>query len=121
MTRLLAALALGFVACGAAAQIPAGAPLRDGLPTLAPILEKVTPAVVNIAVLQVSPEEDCTANACVAFRLSVTTASVGSLLVTLAVIASGPGPTCPPCAELSVSATSVVGVEVRIRLRPAML
>jgi Do/DeqQ family serine protease len=58
VTRLLAALALGFVACGAAAQIPAGAPLRDGLPTLAPILEKVTPAVVNIAVLQVSPEEE---------------------------------------------------------------
>ncbi|HZM44583.1 MAG TPA: hypothetical protein VFC14_07105, partial [Burkholderiales bacterium] len=58
MTRLLAPLAFGFVACGAAAQIPAGAPLRDGLPTLAPILEKVTPAVVNIAVLQVSPEEE---------------------------------------------------------------
>jgi len=29
-----------------------------GLPTLAPLLEKVTPAVVNIAVLQRSPEED---------------------------------------------------------------
>ena len=58
VTRLLAPLAFGFVACGAAAQIPAGAPLRDGLPTLAPILEKVTPAVVNIAVLQVSPEEE---------------------------------------------------------------
>jgi hypothetical protein len=43
VTRLLAALALGFVACGAAAQIPAGAPLRDGLPTLAPILEKGHP------------------------------------------------------------------------------
>jgi serine protease Do/serine protease DegQ len=34
-----------------------GLPTRDGLPTLAPILEKVTPAVVNIAVLQKSPEE----------------------------------------------------------------
>ena len=32
-------------------------PTRDGLPTFAPILEKVTPAVVNIAVLQKSPEE----------------------------------------------------------------
>jgi Do/DeqQ family serine protease len=32
-------------------------PTRDGLPTLAPVLEKVTPAVVNIAVLQRSPEE----------------------------------------------------------------
>ena len=31
--------------------------MREGLPTLAPILEKVTPAVVNIAVLQRSPEE----------------------------------------------------------------
>ena len=48
---------LAFIACGAAAQIPSGAPLRDGLPTFAPILEKVTPAVVNIAVLQRSPEE----------------------------------------------------------------
>jgi serine protease Do/serine protease DegQ len=32
-------------------------PTRDGLPTFAPILERVTPAVVNIAVLQKSPEE----------------------------------------------------------------
>jgi serine protease Do/serine protease DegQ len=48
---------LAFIATGAAAQIPSGAPLRDGLPTFAPILEKVTPAVVNIAVLQRSPEE----------------------------------------------------------------
>jgi serine protease Do/serine protease DegQ len=39
------------------AQLPAAAQ-RDGLPTLAPILEKVMPAVVNIAVLQRSPEED---------------------------------------------------------------
>ena len=37
---------------------PAGLPTREGLPTLAPILEKVTPAVVNIAVLQKSPEEE---------------------------------------------------------------
>jgi serine protease Do/serine protease DegQ len=51
------ALAIAFIAGGAAAQIPAGAPVRDGVPTLAPILEKVTPAVVNIAVLQASPEE----------------------------------------------------------------
>jgi serine protease Do/serine protease DegQ len=57
VTRLLPALAFGFVAGGAAAQIPSGTPLRDGVPTLAPILEKVTPAVVNIAVLQRSPEE----------------------------------------------------------------
>ena len=50
-----AVLAL-FTQC-APAQIPAGAPVRDGLPTLAPVLERVTPAVVNIAVLQRSPEE----------------------------------------------------------------
>lgn len=41
---------------GAQAQLPASA-TRDGVPTLAPLLEKVTPAVVNIAVLQRSPEE----------------------------------------------------------------
>ena len=57
MTKLLAALTLAVGVLGAHAQIPAGAPLREGLPTLAPILEKVTPAVVNIAVLQRSPEE----------------------------------------------------------------
>ena len=34
-----------------------GIPLRDGLPTLAPTLEKIMPAVVNIAVLHKSPEE----------------------------------------------------------------
>jgi serine protease Do/serine protease DegQ len=57
VTKLLWALAFALIAAGAAAQIPSGTPLRDGVPTLAPILEKVTPAVVNIAVLQVSPEE----------------------------------------------------------------
>jgi len=51
------ALALLFAAGAATAQ-PAGLPTRDGLPTLAPILEKVTPAVVNIAVLQRSPEDE---------------------------------------------------------------
>jgi Do/DeqQ family serine protease len=40
----------------AAAQIATVA-TRDGLPTLAPVLEKAIPAVVNIAVLQKSPEE----------------------------------------------------------------
>jgi len=57
VTKLLGPLALALIAGGAAAQIPSGTPLRDGVPTLAPILEKVTPAVVNIAVLQASPEE----------------------------------------------------------------
>ncbi len=52
MKTLLAAFAL-VVAGVANAQLPS----RDGFPTLAPILERVTPAVVNIAVLQKSPEE----------------------------------------------------------------
>jgi serine protease Do/serine protease DegQ len=39
----------------AQAQLPV---TKEGLPTLAPVLEKVTPAVVNIAVLQRSPEEE---------------------------------------------------------------
>src|SRR5574340_1625229 len=50
------ARALAFFVPGALAQIPVVA-TRDGVPTLAPVLEKVTPAVVNIAVLQRSPEE----------------------------------------------------------------
>jgi len=50
---LLLVLALSL---GVQAQ-PAGLPTREGVPTLAPILEKVMPAVVNIAVLQKSPEE----------------------------------------------------------------
>src|SRR5258707_1330602 len=54
MRRLPAVLLLAIAE--AQAQ-PAGLPTRDGLPTLAPILEKVMPAVVNIAVLQKSPEE----------------------------------------------------------------
>jgi serine protease Do/serine protease DegQ len=55
MTRFVLGFAFAAFALNAACQIPA--PTRDGLPTLAPILEKVTPAVVNIAVLQRSPEE----------------------------------------------------------------
>ena len=54
---MIRALALLVVTLAAQAQ-PAGLPTRDGLPTLAPILEKVTPAVVNIAVLQRSPEDE---------------------------------------------------------------
>ncbi|HEX2565977.1 MAG TPA: Do family serine endopeptidase [Burkholderiales bacterium] len=54
---LRAFLLVLLLATGAAgAQIPAVA-MRDGVPTLAPLLEKVTPAVVNIAVLQRSPED----------------------------------------------------------------
>jgi Do/DeqQ family serine protease len=49
-------IALLLTCAQALAQIPAVA-TRDGVPTLAPLLEEVTPAVVNIAVLQGSPEE----------------------------------------------------------------
>jgi Do/DeqQ family serine protease len=48
---------LGLVGLMLAFCAHAQVPTRDGLPTLAPVLEKVTPAVVNIAVLQKSPEE----------------------------------------------------------------
>ncbi len=41
----------------AASFAQTGLPTRDGVATLAPILAKVMPAVVNIAVLQRSPEE----------------------------------------------------------------
>src|SRR5690242_4038854 len=47
-------LLLFFVLVAAKAE---GLPTRDGMATLAPILEKVMPAVVNIAVVQRSPEE----------------------------------------------------------------
>jgi Do/DeqQ family serine protease len=53
MQTLLAACILLLATGAAQAQLPS----RDGFPTLAPILERVTPAVVNIAVLQRSPEE----------------------------------------------------------------
>ena len=51
MRRWAALLLLALVS--AHAQLPT----REGIPTLAPILERVTPAVVNIAVVQRSPEE----------------------------------------------------------------
>ena len=55
MMRMLGFLLL--MATGAALAQSGGLPIREGLPTLAPILERVTPAVVNIAVLQKSPED----------------------------------------------------------------
>jgi len=57
MLRFLFTIVFVSLASGAGAQLPAAA-MRNGMPTLAPILDKVTPAVVNIAVLQRSPEED---------------------------------------------------------------
>ena len=58
LVRTALAGALAFATAGGAhAGIP---PITDseGTPTLAPILEQITPAVVNIAVLSRSPEED---------------------------------------------------------------
>jgi len=58
--RASAALIAGLIAisslapAGAAAQAP---PTRNGLPSLAPVLKEVTPAVVNIAVISPSPLE----------------------------------------------------------------
>jgi len=56
---------LKFVLVCAFAALPGAAwsdaipalPTRDGVPTLAPLVEKVTPAVVNVSVLQRSPDE----------------------------------------------------------------
>ena len=53
-----AAVAAGctLMAGGAAHAATPPLPMRDGVPTLAPLLEKVTPAVVNISVATVAPE-----------------------------------------------------------------
>jgi serine protease Do/serine protease DegQ len=50
------AVALACLSLDLCAQLP-GLATRDGLPTLAPVIERVAPAVVNIAVLVRSPEE----------------------------------------------------------------
>src|SRR5882672_232151 len=54
MRRLAAVLLLAIAEVQAQ---PAGLPTRDGLPTFAPILEKVTPAVVDVSLKKKSPEE----------------------------------------------------------------
>ena len=54
MRFLMAALAATAMA-SAGAALPL--PTREGLPSLAPVLAPVTPAVVNISVLQRSPEQ----------------------------------------------------------------
>ena len=52
-----AALVAGCIlAASAAPAAPLPLPLRDGVPTLAPLLEKVTPAVVNISVATMAPQ-----------------------------------------------------------------
>jgi len=57
LMRLLACAALVAVPVAGTAAIPAFA-TRDGLPSLAPLLEPVTPSVVNISVISRSPEEN---------------------------------------------------------------
>ncbi len=48
---VVAAIAGAAVVAPAQAQI-AGAPIRDGIPTLAPLIERAVPAVVNVSVKQ---------------------------------------------------------------------
>jgi len=57
MLRPLVCAVLLTVSTVCAAAIPAVA-IRDGVPSLAPVLEPVTPAVVNISVISRSPEEN---------------------------------------------------------------
>jgi Do/DeqQ family serine protease len=59
LTTSLAWLLAGLLSMSANAALPMTLPqTRDGMPTLAPLLQKVTPAVVNISVLQRSSEEE---------------------------------------------------------------
>src|SRR5438045_3425760 len=55
--RALLCVALAVAPALCSAVIPAVA-MRDGVPSLAPILEPVTPSVVNISVISRSPEEN---------------------------------------------------------------
>ena len=57
VSRLAIVVALVALSVVAAASMPVF-PMRNGMPTLAPLLEPVTPAVVNIAVVSRSPEEN---------------------------------------------------------------
>ena len=58
-TRLMRLLVIVAAALGLAPSAPAAVPLdRSGLPTFAPIVNQVTPAVVNISVISRSPMED---------------------------------------------------------------
>ena len=54
--RLAALLAGCILAASAVHAATPPLPLRDGVPTLAPLLEKVTPAVVNISVATMAPQ-----------------------------------------------------------------
>ncbi len=56
MRKKVFAVFLALFCLDAGAQLP-GLATRDGMPTLAPVIERVAPAVVNIAVLVRSPEE----------------------------------------------------------------
>jgi serine protease Do/serine protease DegQ len=54
----LAAMLVAILAALSAPAEPGMPPAVEGIPSLAPMLEQVTPGVVNIAVLSRSPEED---------------------------------------------------------------
>jgi serine protease Do/serine protease DegQ len=56
--RILFAAAAALLAGGLALAQPPAVAGRAGLPTLAPLLEEITPAVVNIAVITRAPLED---------------------------------------------------------------
>ena len=62
LSTLGRAACLTIVLAVAAGPAPAGLPLLesgdDGLPSLAPLLERVTPAVVNISVVSEAPQEE---------------------------------------------------------------
>lgn len=55
--RTVGAVIAGYIfAMGVAHAATPPLPLRDGIPTLAPLLEKITPAVVNISVATMVPQ-----------------------------------------------------------------
>ena len=55
--KAAAGIIVGYVlATGAVNAATPPLPLRDGVPTLAPLIEKITPAVVNISVATMAPQ-----------------------------------------------------------------
>jgi len=58
LPSILIALAAALVGGGAQAQFSNELPTRAGLPSLAPLLDRITPAVVNIATVTTAPIEN---------------------------------------------------------------
>jgi len=58
LLSLLIALAAALAGGGAQAQFSNDLPTRAGLPSLAPLLDRITPAVVNIATVTTAPIEN---------------------------------------------------------------